>query len=139
MRHDKEYYRRQLVCNSTEGEVCHSGLVECVDTGTGPNQARASGQVRPTSGLASQEASLREEGFDEQAIGVILGDRADSTNHRYEWYWGRFTEFCAGRNISNPKMARIQDLVGFVDYMTREHGYAFSTTKMYVSAISFFL
>ena len=122
-----------------EREVQHSAMAGRVDAGGGPDQARALDQEHPLSGLATREATLREEGFDEQSIGVMLDNRAKSTNQRYEWYWGKFIEFCSGRKISNPREAKIQDIVGFVDFMTRSNNYAFSTTKICASAVSFFL
>ena len=104
-------------------DVRHLELGRCTVAGGRPDQAEALGQAPPISGMATCQASLREEGFDDLASSVMMGELAPSTIERYEWYWGKFSEFCP------LQMASVAYVIGFVDHMRRMRNYAYQTTN----------
>ena len=67
-------------------QVRHPGMGGCANAGGRLDQGRPLDQRRPVSGMATRKETLMEEGFDEQAIDIMLSNRAKSTTQRYEWH-----------------------------------------------------
>ena len=74
--------------------------------------------------------SLKDQGFDGEAVEVMLQDLAPSTIRRYEWYWKQFVLFCAQKGVSDLALAGIETVVSFVEHMRRSRNYAYQTTKL---------
>ena len=89
--------------------------------------------------MAARQAFLRDQGFEGDAVEVMLQDLAPSTIQRYEWHWKQFGLFCASKGVSDPASAGIETVVSYVDHMRRSRNYAYPTIKLCAAAVSYFL
>ena len=70
------------------------------------DQARALDQGNSVGGMAARQAFLRDQGFEGDAVEVMLQDLAPSTIQRYEWHWKQFGLFCASKgSLTRPRQA----------------------------------
>ena len=107
---------------------------EIVDEPTGSGAPLDATKCAETSGLDSVRQRVVEEGFSEEAAGLLMDKWRDSTKGSYEASWGKWASWARGWQI-NPFQATITDIVNFLSAMHRE-GRAYSTINGYRSAIS---
>nr|XP_055071026.1 uncharacterized protein LOC129451681 [Misgurnus anguillicaudatus] len=85
-------------------------------------------------GLARERLNLNIAGLPPKVIETIQNARAASTRSLYDLKWRVFESWCAERNIV-PFLCSVSDVLCFLQELL-EKGRAFSTIKVYLSAIS---
>ncbi|XP_052006407.1 uncharacterized protein LOC127660311 [Xyrauchen texanus] len=85
-------------------------------------------------GLARERLNLSAAGLPPKVIETIQNARAASTRSLYDLKWRVFEEWCADKNIV-PFLCSVSNVLSFLQDLL-DKGRAFSTVKVYLSAIS---
>ncbi|XP_056112700.1 uncharacterized protein LOC130089419 [Rhinichthys klamathensis goyatoka] len=102
-------------------------------TSTGRNIPSLPSEVSSL-GLARERLNLCAAGLPPRVIETIQNARAASTRSLYNLKWRVFEEWCADKNIV-PFLCSVSDVLCFLQNLL-DKGRAFSTVKVYLSAIS---
>ena len=87
-------------------------------------------------GMENKRRQLREQGFPDKSVDIILAARATTTRSVYSTQWDAFSDWC-GRSNCDPLRADVTQIVAFLQSLFEEDRKP-STLRVYCSAINYF-